>query len=349
VGQTTRLTAVEGNRGTLADAATKTYLKANDLWIMKITPVRHVGFENFTLRRMDRNEATQNAYGRGINFKFDNAADFWMKGVASDNTCRHHVVINHSAYFEIGGCHFAEACSRDENSYGYGVLLEACTNNGLIQNNIFEHLRHSMTLCEGVSVNVVAFNYSRKQAWRFHGLPNPFQGADLCLHGRYPYANLFEQNVVEFVYADDSHGANGPYNVFLRNQVYYGMKGRGKIRLFRSPFTTVLGNMSTSDKAVQVQYEKCEPFTDFFAVQKNGNGRQDHSGFRSRKIQTETLRLPLNSLFYRTRPDFLDSAYTWPAIGPSPDGLPLTQSIPAKERCLSGAKTVLREPTTKKD
>jgi hypothetical protein len=345
VGQTTRLTTVDGHRGVFEDEAAKTYLKSNELWIFKIAPVRNVGFENFTLRRMDQKEAAQDAYGRGINFKFNNAINFWIKGVASINTCRHHVVVNHSAHFEISGCAFAEACSRDENSYGYGVLMEVCTNNGLIQNNVFEHLRHSMTVCEGVNTNVLAFNYSRNQAWTYHGLPNLFQGADLCLHGRYPYANLFEQNVVEFAYADNSHGANGPYNVFLRNQVYHGFMGSGKIRLFRSPKTAVLGNMSTPEKATQVQYDKCEPFSDVFAFEKNGNGRHDHRGNRSRKLRTEDVRLSLVSFYYRSRPAFLDSAYTWPAIGPSPDGHPLTQSIPAKERCLSGMKTYLREPT----
>jgi hypothetical protein len=343
VGQTTRLAAVDGSRGVLENGAAKTYLKTNELWVQKTVPVQNAGFENFTLRRMDAQKASQSAYGCGINFKFDHAVNFWMRGVASLNTCRHHAVINHSAHFEISGCYFAEACSRDENSYGYGILMEVCTNHGLVENNVFEHLRHSMTVCEGVNTNVLAFNYSRNQAWTFRGLPNIFQGADLCLHGRYPYANLFEQNVVEFVYADNSHGANGPYNVFLRNQVYHGMKGSGKIRLFRSPSTVILGNMSTPDRAAQVQYDRCEPFHDFFAA--HGNGLNDHMGIRSKKIRMEDVRLPVVSLFYAGRPAFLGEAYTWPAIGPGPDGEKLTQSIPAKERCLSGRKTYLREPT----
>jgi hypothetical protein len=345
VGQTLQLAAVEDDRGTFGDEASKTYLKSNELWILKIAPVCNLGFESFTLRRLDGKEATQDAYGCGINFKFDNAVNFWMRGVASVNTCRHHVVVNHSAHFEISGCYFAEACSRDENSYGYGVLLEVCTNHGLVENNIFERLRHSMTVCEGVNSNVFAFNYSRNQAWTYHGLPNLFQGADLCLHGRYPYANLFEQNVVEFACADNSHGANGPDNVFLRNQVYHGFKGSGKIRLFMSPQTTVVGNMSTPEKAAQVQYDRCEPYSDVFAFEKSKRDGSGHRGFRSSRARMEEARLPLASFYYRERPVFLDSSYTWPAIGPSLDGQPLTQSIPAKERCVSGRKTVIWEWT----
>lgn len=347
VGQTTQLAAVEGNCGIFDDQAAKTYLKSNELWIMKILAIRNIGFENFTLHRIDKKEASQDAYGCGINFKFNNAVNFWIKGVASLNTCRHHVVVNHSAHFEISGCYFAEACSRDENSYGYGVLMEVCTNNGLVENNIFEHLRHSMTVCEGVNTNVLAFNYSKNQTWTFHGLPNLFQGADLCLHGRYPYSNLFEQNIVEYAYADNSHGVNGPFNVFLRNQVYHGFKGSGKIRLFRAPNTAVFGNMSTSDKAAQVQYDQCEPFSDLFAFGKNGTDRHDHRGIRSLKFKAEDVRLPLASFFYKNKPDFLGSAFTWPAIGPSLDGQSLTQSIPAKERYLSEMKTVLKKPTTR--
>jgi hypothetical protein len=343
VGQITRLTAVDGSRGVLQEEAAKTYLKANDLWILRLSPIFGVGFENFTLRRMDRQASGQNAYDSGNNFKFNFAVDCRIRGVASINTCRHHVVINRSAHLEISGCYFGEACSRDENSYGYGVLMEVCTNHCLIENNVFRHLRHSMTVCEGVNSNVFTYNYSTDQHWKFHGLPNPFQGADLCLHGRYPYGNLFEQNIVEFVYADNSHGANGPYNVFLRNQVYHGFKGKGKIRLFKSPFTAVLGNMSTTEKAVQVQYDKSSPFSDVFGMEKGGKNRHDHRGIRSGKIEAAEVRLPVVSLFYAHRPDFLPSKYTWPSIGPSPYEGALTQSIPAKDRYESGRLTVSAE------
>jgi hypothetical protein len=186
VGEITRLDAVEGGAGTLAWEADKEYRSNLGLWIRKCEPVRNVGFEAFTLRRLDTEPSSQNAYDSGDNFLFGGAVNCGIRGVASRNTCRHHVSASRCANLLVEGSSFADAASRDENSYGYGILFEVCTARCLVQNNAFDRLRHAMAVCEGVNGNVFAFNYSRGQAWTFHGLPNLFQGADLCLHGRYP-------------------------------------------------------------------------------------------------------------------------------------------------------------------
>jgi hypothetical protein len=345
VGQTTRVAEAWGDSGILEDEATKTYLAANNLWIQKVEPVQNVGFEGFTLRRLDNQPSTQNAYGLGDNFKFDNAVNCWIRGVSSVNTSRHHVVINRSAHIEVSGSTFAEAVSRDENSYGYGVLIEVCSNNCLFQNNAFRRLRHSMTICEGVNGNVFAFNFSRDQGWTFHGFPNIFQGADLCLHGRYPYANLFEQNVVEFAYADNSHGANGPFNVFLRNWVYHGFEGRGLIRLFRAPESVVLGNISTPMLGARVKYEKCKPFADALGLEPAGRKFLTHDEFRSASGSPADANLDVVSYFYRERPRFLTPSDTWPSIGPAAGGLTPKQAIPAMDRFKSGRAAVAAERT----
>jgi hypothetical protein len=181
-----------------------------------------------------------------------------------------------------------------------------------------------MTVCEGVNGNVFAFNFSRGQAWTFHGLPNLFQGADLCLHGRFPYANLFEHNVVEFVYADDSHGANGPYNTFLRNWVYHGFNGKGLVRLYRAPQSVVLGNISTPAKSARVRYDSCKPFRDAFGHDRKRRLRPHADGWDPARTTLGTV-----SYFYRTRPDFLPPDFTWPAIGPDAGNGAPVQRIPA--------------------
>lgn len=328
VGEITRVREISGREGSLETEANKTYRAVHGLWIRKIEPVRNIGFEGFTLRRLDTEPSSQNAYNSGDNFLFDVAVNCWIRGVASRGTCRHHVCVNRSGHLLVEGSSFAEAVSRDENSYGYGILLEVCTSRCLIQNNAFDRLRHAMAVCEGVNGNVFAFNYSRGQAWTYHGLPNLFQGADLCLHGRYPYANLFEQNVVEFVYADNSHGANGPYNAFLRNWVYHGFNGKGLLRLFRAPQSIVLGNISTPARSARVRYDSCKPFRDTFGQDRKRRPRT-HKGSHDAEWNPAETGLGTVSFFYRGRPDFLPAEYTWPAIGPDAGNGPPVQRIPA--------------------
>jgi hypothetical protein len=328
VGEVTRIRETSGGGGSLETESNKAYAAGHGLWIRKIDPVRNVGFEGFTLRRLDAEPSSQSAYNSGDNFLFDVSVNCWIRGVASRNTCRHHVCVNRSGHLLIEGSSFADAVSRDENSYGYGILLEVCTSRCLIQNNAFDRLRHAMAVCEGVNGNVFAFNYSRGQAWTYHGLPNLFQGADLCLHGRYPYANLFEHNVVEFVYADNSHGPNGPYNAFLRNWVYHGFNGKGLLRLYRAPQSIVLGNISTTAKSARVRYDSCKPFRDAFGRDRKrrprSHGDSHDAGWDPAETGLETV-----SYFYRYRPDFLPVEYTWPAIGPDAGNGPPVQRIPA--------------------
>lgn len=71
--------------------------------------------------------------------------------------------------------------------------------------------------------NVFAYNHSTAPFWSAFPLPTDAAG-DAVLHGNYPYMNLFEGNVVQNVVIDDSHGINGPNNMFFRNRAeLYGI------------------------------------------------------------------------------------------------------------------------------
>jgi hypothetical protein len=83
---------------------------------------------------------------------------------------------------------------------------------------------------------VLAYNYSREGKAKSHGFS--YTDSDLNLHGRRPYANLFEQNYVQELEADNTHDHNGPYNVFVRNKVYE----RAEVDLWYLPHTGFLGN-----------------------------------------------------------------------------------------------------------
>lgn len=67
----------------------------------------------------------------------------------------------------------------------------------------------------GANGNVLVYNFSTDPYW--DNTPNNTAG-DIALHGNYIYANLFEQNIVQNIVIDNSHGPNGPHNTFLRNR-----------------------------------------------------------------------------------------------------------------------------------
>jgi hypothetical protein len=76
-----------------------------------------------------------------------------------------------------------------------------------------------MLVGTGANRNVFRFNYAANNKWDVSALGKDLQAGDIRLHGRYPYANLFEGNSVDFVWGDATHGLNGPYNTIFRNKV----------------------------------------------------------------------------------------------------------------------------------
>jgi len=66
-------------------------------------------------------------------------------------------------------------------------------------------------------------NYSYNREWTGDVYPT-LGTADISVHGNYANSNLFEGNIVEFIWGDDYHGGNGPYNTFFRNISKTGIK-----------------------------------------------------------------------------------------------------------------------------
>jgi len=169
------------------------------------------------------------------------------------------------------------------------------------------------------------------------------------LHGRYPYANLFEQNVVCQISADDTHNKNGPYNAFLRNWVvvppFEELKIHGPIWLYDAPNTAVLG---------------CETWMGSGGDPIDADGNTSLSvdiygyfdgAFRSHLYMAayeSMIRLNYSALadvsyYYSERPNFLDFSFTWPSLGPAYTSS-CSQSIPAYDRFLAGIRTYLPNP-----
>ena len=183
--------------------------------IRKVIPKSFVGIENLKIIRADPSA------GQTKNIFIRRAVNCWVKGIESDHCNFGHVVLSQTGYSEVSGCHFHEAFDYGTGGKAYGIVLETGSNLNRIDNNIFNHLRHSMLLQTGANGNVVAYNYSTDPFWS--DFINNAAG-DIVLHGNYPFSNLFEGNVVANIRIDASHGINGPFNTFLRNRAeLYGL------------------------------------------------------------------------------------------------------------------------------
>ena len=76
----------------------------------------------------------------------------------------------------------------------------------LVEHNAFNSLRHAMIVSVGANGNVFGYNYSR-DSWDPAGNSGfGDQKADISIHGFYPFMNLFEGNIVEFMHSADWWG-----------------------------------------------------------------------------------------------------------------------------------------------
>jgi hypothetical protein len=233
IGQITRITNVSGSSYTIKDEASKSYLTSYDLRVYKVVPIKNVGIEDLKIYRNDGGDSDT-----GSNIFFQYAVDCWVKGVESELTCRHHIEIKYSSHIEVTGCYMHRARDYGDGGRGYGICLYFSSTNCLIENNIFRRLRHAMKVSAGANCNVFGYNYSREQVWECGGGCPDDYGPDICVHGNYPYANLFEGNCVSRMWCDWTHGRNGPYNTFLRNRTHENEW----IVVLNSTYTNVIGN-----------------------------------------------------------------------------------------------------------
>jgi len=213
VGQILRITAVVGKTLTLERPLRITYPARQNPVLRKITPVTEVGIENL---KIDRARAgTDTARHNIYTIYFNYAARCWVRGIESCNTFGGHVAIDHSTQISVTGCFIHHAWYYGGGGSGYGVRLQYQTGECRIEDNIFQHLRHSMLVQLGVNGNVFGHNYSREPLRT--EIPTSVS-SDITLHGNYPYGNLFEGNLCQHIWIDDSHNANGPLNTFFRNR-----------------------------------------------------------------------------------------------------------------------------------
>lgn len=313
VGQITKIRSIEGNKIRLESPLRMDYDTFLSPYIVKIDPVENAGIECLKIHRIDDTAPEQ-----ASNVAFSYAANCWVTGIESENCTFSHVEANHASNLYISKSYFHHAFSYGGGGRAYGVMLQATSNECLIENNIFEHLRHAMILQSGANGNVFAYNYSRDPYWDI--APNDAAG-DMVLHGNYPYANLFEQNIGANIIIDNSHGPNGPYNTIFRNRAeLFGIFFSAS----NSPGQNIVGNEIPNTTSPYRLVNYTIQGDDHFVYGNNNKGVIEPTG---------TDVLLDTSYAYLKRPNFIPLSQ-WAGIG-TPNDMNST-TIPAYDRYHSG-------------
>ena len=217
VGQILHLTQVSGDTLFFDSPLRINYDTTLNVRIQKIIPAVEIGIECLQISRADNVAA-----GVCYNINFNYAANCWIRGLESNVSVGSHIEIDASTNISIRGCYVHHSYLYDGvSTHGYGITLFAHTGQCRIENNIMQHLRHSFSLQTGANGNVIAYNYSIDP--NRSEFPSNY-GADISLHGHYPFSNLFEGNIVQNIMLDQTHGPNGPFNTFFRNRAeLYGI------------------------------------------------------------------------------------------------------------------------------
>lgn len=287
------------------------YLVSRNAKITKLNPAKNVGIQCLSIERIDNTSPQQSS-----NIKFNYAVNSWVNAIESDKCTFSHIEISASSNLSISKSYFHHGFEYGGGGRAYGICLQLSTNECLIENNIFEHLRHSILMQAGANANVISYNYSLDPYWNEPNLPSDAAG-EIVFHGNYPYLNLAEQNIVQNIDFDDSHGKNGPYNTIFRNRAE-------KWGIFfssdNSPNQNLIGNEITNTNSPYSNFNYYIDGSGHFIYANNDKGFIDPTGTDS---------LPDLSYFYLSKPAFVNQLQ-FGGIG-SPN-TPESNYIPAFER-----------------
>jgi hypothetical protein len=293
-GQIIQVDSLAGDTVWLKSPLRMDYDTARTAYYQKINPRKNVGIECLKIQRIDDTAPQQSC-----NISFRYAVNCWVKGIESENCTFSHVRAERSSNLYVAQSYFHHGFDYGGGGRAYGVVFQFATGECLAEDNIFEHLRHSMLVQAGANGNVFAYNYSFDPFWSSN--PNNSAG-DIVLHGNYVYANLFEQNICQNIVIDDSHGPNGPHNTFFRN------RGEGYGIFFsasNSPNQNFLGNEITNTGF---------PYS-FVNYTIQGTGHFLHGNNDKGTLKpTGTATLPEISYAYINRPGFVP-VNQWGGVG----------------------------------
>ncbi|MCX6292364.1 MAG: glycosyl hydrolase family 28-related protein [Bacteroidetes bacterium] len=315
VGQVVHIQTISGDTLFFSQPLRISFDSSLHVQVRKFVPAREAGIECMNISRSDSVSS-----GLCIGIYFDHAYNCWVRGVESSRSVGSHLEADASSHLEITGNYFHHSFAYDGvSTHGYGITLFNHTGDCKIEDNIMRHLRHSFSLQCGANGNVIAYNYSSDP--NRSEFPSNF-GADISLHGHYPFANLFEGNIVQNILVDSTWGPSGPFNTFFRNRAeLYGIMMSGGMRT--SDSMNFAGNEITGTGPFQGNYILAG--ADHFEYGNNVLGVIAPAG---------TTTLNDTSYFVVSNQGSWYQAASFPTVGePVLFG---SGSIPAKDRFLSG-------------
>lgn len=316
VGQMAKVTGTNGNTIYLDQELRIDYNAALSPEVRRIIPVRNVSVECLAIERLD-------AATFGYNINFSHAYNCRIKGIESKKSAGAHIGVETSLHLSIAGSYFHHAFAYDgSGTRGYGVMLATHTSDCLIENNVFEHLRHSMMVKQGANGNVFAYNYSFDP---FRAEIPTNAGGEISLHGHYAYANLFEGNIVQNIHIDQAWGPSGPYNTFFRN---------------RAELYGIIMSSNSADTQNFVGNEITHSLG-FYIL--NGNGHLEHGNNVQGTIQPASTAVLNEQSYYLTSPPPYWSLDQWSAIG-TPNA-PGSGYNPAYQNYFNGMPTECSQST----
>ncbi len=271
---------------------------------------------------------TNKKCGHLIDIKY--AAECWVADCHLEYSYRSHVSVMASRGVVVRDSYMHHGHGYDGGE-AYGVWLGHWSTDCLVENNVFDHLRHSMVTTLGACGNVFGYNLSARPQ-------HSDKADDICQHGFYSYANLFEGNVaIQAVYAD-YWGPIGPRNTCYRNRFTKGVLVRDK-----SHNANILGNtFMGGDVTVEKDCRDAWIEKNLFVLTKENpkpKGVDGLAGNLEGEVlnisQTPDWKIPA-SLYLKKQPNFWQDK-PWPGIGAEMDlervraRIPMI-SIPAEER-----------------
>jgi len=295
--------------------------------LQRIEPVKNVAVSCLKIVRVD-----MPAEGGGYNIFIDYAVNSRLSGLESDSSSGSHVYISRSAQIKVEGCYFHHAFVYDgASTHGYGVTLAHHSGGCLIVNNVFAHLRHAMMVKTGANGSVFAYNYSRDPI-RSEAISD--LSGDISLHGHYPFANLFEGNIVQNIIIDHYWGPSGPWNTFFRNRAELWGIIMTQSDTTETSEQNFVGNECTDNSSFHGQF-----------VLTGYNHFVYGNNILGQIVPASSGELADSSCYLPEKPDFWEADENWPDIGlPNKLGIGV---IPAKQRFENGGLlTVCPEAVT---
>ncbi len=305
VGQLFEISGISGNTLELANAAHYRYDTVLQAEARPINLVRNVGLEDFYIEK---------TVAGGHTILLKNTAYCWISRIESYHTRKCHVAQHTCLGNEIRNSYFHRSFDYGGGGSAYGVECGYHVTSTLVENNIFDSLRHAMMVQLGASGNVFGYNYSAHpiQGSGESMLNQGWDPPDISIHGHYPLMNLFEGNDLEEVGIGDYWGPAGPGNTYFRNRV---KSSEGIIYYDASHGQNVIGNITRKiNNSAGIAADELE----------HGNVI---SGIVNWDPDISHHELP-ESYYLPSMPSFMEG-HTWPVFGPDVDGVP---QLPAQLR-----------------